>query len=283
MWWILGILCALFHSLSDYGYSKNGKESPTEVLAFGRVAATALVLWILVPLEGIPVFGPDLGRAYLVGIPIELFATLLYLKALKSSPLSITAPLFAISPAFLIFTEPLLLGESVSFIGALGVLLIVAGAYTLNINRVSEGFWGPIRSLTKERGALFMLGAAFLFSITANMGRLGVLNSSPLFFGASYFSLLSLALLVPVLLKRNVEKLFNISLLIPGLIAGLSVMFHMKGVALIQTGYFISVKRLSLLFSIILGVVLLKERAGKERFIAGLIMLVGVVTILLFR
>lgn len=283
MWILFGFLCALFHSLGDLFYRKAGKGESTELLTFGRMAYTSLVLWIFVLIEGIPEFGDDLLRAYYIGIPLELIATILYMKALQNSPLSIVAPLFAFSPAFILITGPIFLGEYTSVTGALGVLVIVVGAYLLNVSQVKMGYWEPFKSLSKERGARYMIGAALLFSITANMGRLGVTNSSPAFFGASYFTIIALILLIPVLRRKEFKRVTNRSVVIPGLAIALSVVFHLKGVELIQAGYFIAIKRLSMIISILLGIVILKEKSGKERLIGGTIMMLGVLIIILLR
>lgn len=283
MWIIFGVLCALFHSLGDLFYRKAGTGESTELLSFGRMAYTSLVLWLFVLFEGIPEFGDDLLRAYYIGIPLELIATLLYMKALQHSPLSIVAPLFAFSPAFILLTGPLFLGEYTSFTGALGVMVIVVGAYLLNVSQVKDGYFEPFKRLGKERGARYMIGAALLFSVTANMGRLGVTNSSPAFFGASYFTVLALVLLIPVIRRKEVPGVVRKTVLIPGIAIALSVIFHLKGIELIQASYFIALKRLSMIISIVLGIVILKEKSGKERLVGGTIMMLGVLIIVLLR
>jgi drug/metabolite transporter (DMT)-like permease len=131
-----------------------------------------------------------------------------------------------------------------------------------------------------------MIIVAFLFSITANLGKILVLKSSPLFFSSIYLPSLAIPFLFIALftsgekinqLKSNFNGLFFI-----GLFFALMTVFHMLAVQLVIVPYMISIKRTSSIFSVLYGHFLFKEKNIKERLLGALIMLIGAVLIILF-
>ncbi|MEK6678620.1 MAG: EamA/RhaT family transporter, partial [Nitrospirota bacterium] len=145
----------------------------------------------------------------------------------------------------------LILGELPDKSGAAGVILIAAGAYTLNLHMKKKGLLKPIMAIIKERGSLMMLIVSFIYSITSSLGKLAILHSSPIFFGALYFIILALAFTPIVMFKsRN-----NLGQIIKnykyfgflGFFHSLMVITHMVAMSLTQVTYMIAVKRTSLL------------------------------------
>jgi hypothetical protein len=72
--------------------------------------------------------------------------------------------------------------------GFFGILFVVAGSYILNLKDLKKGVLEPFKSIAREKGCLYMISAASIFSDTSNEGKILVLKSSPLFFGAIYLS-----------------------------------------------------------------------------------------------
>lgn len=99
---------------------------------------------------------PEIDWIFLIVLVIRgvlnAFVSVIYIKAIKISPLSLTLPMLTFTPIFLLLTSPLIVGEFPSIIGVLGIILIVLGAYTLNIKDVKKGFFSPFKSLVKEKG-----------------------------------------------------------------------------------------------------------------------------------
>ena len=70
-----------------------------------------------------------------MALPAEVLALFCYLKAIQVSPLGLTMPFLAFTPLFVIGTAWLFLGEVPSAAGVGGVVLVVAGAYALNLHQ----------------------------------------------------------------------------------------------------------------------------------------------------
>jgi uncharacterized membrane protein len=190
------------------------------------------------------------------------------------------------TPLFLILTSPLILGEFPGMTGTLGILLIVFGAYMLNVKEVKKGLLSPFKALGKEKGPILMLAVAFIWSITCNIDKIGVINSNPIFWLIFFNLFLSLVLTPTMLIKsrRSLKQIpFNLKALIPiGAFSGLTGIFQMNAINVGLVPYIISIKRTSAIFSILYGYFIFKEVHIKERLLGACIMIVGVVLIAIF-
>ena len=209
---------------------------------------------------------------------------ILYTRALQISPLSLTVPLLSLTPVFTILTSFLILGESPDRSGVCGILLIVVGAYFLNVDLSKKGILQPIKAVWIERGSLLMICVAFIYSITSNLGKLAIHHSSPAFMVAFYLPLISLALL-PLAVRSGMRltqlRAGGSLFFLIGASQALMALCHFVAVSMILVSYMISVKRLSLLLSVVLGKVFFHEEHLKERLLGSFLMVTGVVLILL--
>lgn len=282
IWFVYSILCAFFLSLMDVATKKLSSSIGEFEIALGRIGFAVPVLWLFALFEGIPPVNGKIIGVYLFSLPLEAAATLLYIRALSLSPLSLTVPFLSFTPVFLLATSPVMMGERAGPAGVIGVMLIALGAYALNLGSIRQGSFAPLRALIRERGSLLMLAVALIYSVTANFGKMGVLYSSPSFFAATYFSLLALALLVVVLLKKGRVGVFRREMLPLGLLSGVMITFHMLAIELINVSYMIAVKRSSLLFGILFGALVFREKGLRERLPAGVLMMIGILFLAVF-
>jgi drug/metabolite transporter (DMT)-like permease len=227
----------------------------------------------------LPQLGPEFWTALLVSGSLNVVATVLYMKAIKASDLSLTVPMVAFSPLFLLLTSPLLLGETSGLGGTAGVFLIVAGAYRLKAGENKAGLLGPLRALLAERGPRLMLLVALLWSVSANFDKIGVRNSSPLLWAAALNMFIAAALSPLVLHRRRGKKLSPDDLkglFLIGTAGGLGSICQMTAITLTLVPYVIAIKRTSILMSGLWGHLRLGEAGLRERAPAALLMAAGV-------
>jgi drug/metabolite transporter (DMT)-like permease len=226
-----------------------------------------------------PIIGGLFWQAILIQGVMLALTTLIYMSAIRYSPLSVSLPMLAFTPAFMLITSPLILGEQPSFLGISGILLIVIGAYFLNVQRFREGPLTPFKALTEERGPLMMLFVAFIWSVTANIDKIGVINSSPLFYSTIVMGAISIGLTIMMLFKskdypRQIKNNFW-GLLPIGFFFALGIASQMTAIELTLAPFVISVKRTSILVGSIYGFVFFHETNVKERVLSTLLMLLG--------
>ena len=104
-----------------------------------------------------------------IQIPFEVLAYYLYLKAIRSSPLSLSIPYLGFTPVFSILTAAILLGEKISYQGALGTFIVTVGAYVINIERPVYHPLAPLKAIFKSPGARYMLAVALIWSLTSTL------------------------------------------------------------------------------------------------------------------
>ncbi|MGB9716721.1 MAG: EamA family transporter [Thermodesulfovibrionales bacterium] len=285
-WVILSLISAFTLATSD-AFTKKALTSNNEyIVAWMRLILSLPLL--LLSLLFIPF--PQLDRffyiAFFLSLPLELLSIVLYIKALRLSPLSLTLPFLALTPLFLIFVSYIIVGEKVSLLGGLGIFLIALGSYTLNINKIKDGLFEPIRAITKEKGSLLMIGVSFIYSITSSLGKVAIAHSSPLFFGATYFTALVL-IFTPIALYKGRNDFmvssrrhqFSFSILLPGIFYSLMVISHMLAMSIGKVAYVISVKRMSLLIGVFYGWLFFREENIKERLLGAMLMFIGFVMV----
>jgi len=232
---------------------------------------------------------PSLDRTFWIAtfcaLPLEIVAIILYTKALKISPMSLTIPFLALTPLFLIFISYFILGEKVSLYGGIGIMLMAVGGYALNLHKVKKDLVAPIKAIFREKGSLMMIAVAFIYSFTSSLGKLAIEHSSPVFFGSFYFILVAL-FFTPIAISRSSEKLViskkdMMPLMYIGLTYAIMIIFHMIAISMTQVAYMISVKRMSLFFSIFYGYLIFKEKNIRERTFGSIIMFSGFLLIIL--
>lgn len=278
-WIILSILTALAVASQDAWVKKYfSKYNPWEM---GTMIFVYSLPFLLISLCFIRI--PELDAVFFwcfaVSLPLNAAAFLLYVYAIRISPLSLTLPYLAFTPVFMLFTGKLFLGELPSLYPFIGILFVVAGSYVLNINPLDRTFLGPFTAFRREPGARIMLFVAFLFSFAAVIGKQGMLHSSVMFFSVSFFTAMNLTL--PLLLLASGKAKWKHYLespvkgLIGGLILYLHVILHAHAITLTKAVYMISLKRLSILFGILYGKWLFRETriltrlAGSGMMVAG--------------
>ena len=285
VWFIFAFLSAFFESMKDIFCKKTLKSIDEYIVSWSlRFFSLPFLLPLLFFIE-IPSLGNSFWPALLVGGILKVMTTIFYMKAIKHSDLSITVPMITFTPLFLLITSPLIVGESPSFFGLIGVLLIVLGSYTLNIKQKHQGYLAPFKALVKEKGPRLMLLVAFIWSITSNFDKIGVQNSSPIFWVISTNIFITLILFPIMLFKsKNIIKQIQTSykFLIPiGLISSLALIFQMIAINLTLVAYVISIKRTSTIISVLFGYFIFKEKGIKERLLGVIIMVLGVLFITL--
>jgi uncharacterized membrane protein len=290
--YIYAILSALFEALRNVS-GKMGLKDMDEYLvtwAFGFFALPFLVF----PYLFISI--PSLGNQYWIALIsdgiLNVIATILQLKAMKHSDLSLVIPLTSFTPLFLLIMAPLILGQYPTFLGIIGVILIVIGSYILNIKRriittqrKNSDYLDPFKAMVKEKGPKLMLIAAFLLSITSSIDKIGISNSSPLFWAVSVHVFTSVTL-APVLIHEfhNHTKLteMDIKLLFAvGIFSALSLVTQYIAITALLVPYVIAIKRTSALISVLFGYLIFKEKGIKGRLAGSVIMVLGVVIIAL--
>lgn len=288
--WVLFALISAFTLATSDALTKKALSLHNEYLiAWMRLLLSLPFLFLSVLFVPMPSLDSNFYIAFISALPLEITAIIFYIKALKISPLSLTLPFLSLTPVFLIIVPFILLGEKISFTGTIGVLLIAVGGYVLNLKEFKKGVFEPFIAIRKQKGSIFMIMVALIYSFTSSLGKMAIEHSSAIFFGAAYITVLVI-LFTPIALYKGRDELQMIfhsgalkSSILPGLFSSLMIISNMIALSLTKVAYMISVKRLSLLIGVFYGHMLFKESDIKERLVGAVLMFAGFVFIVIYH
>jgi transporter family protein len=229
-----------------------------------------------------------LGAALLNGA-----ATLLSTHALADADASLVSPLLTFNPAVTLIVAWLALGETPGVRQAMGVAVILLGAYVLEASALRGGLAAPLRTLLRRPGTVLAVLASALWGITTVLEKLAIEHvqphSGPLVALAS--TLLLVAFLTPgALVPRRgatapaadtgpggLGKLRSerATVVTAALLAGLAPLFGFSAIAVGLVGYVTALFKLSAVLTVVWGWLFLKEGSVRQRFVGALVMVVG--------
>lgn len=285
LWAILSVLSGLGDSVI-FALMKKLKQVNNSIVVWVQYAFALPFLFILLYFNYPQKINPNVYWIALLNGILLILSTYLISKAVKISDLSISMPMLSATPMFLVVTSYFMLKELPTFYGFIGILLIVIGAYAIHIKDYQKGFFYPFRSLFKDRGAFQVLIVAFIFSIAANLGKIGVLYSNPIFYSfvAYFFISIMMAPLIFYNLDKKIKEIkvnFK-SILLLGISSAFMILTYSYAVLTSIVPYVISLKRSSVIFAIFFGYFMFKEKNIKYSLIGTIIMLMGGILITLF-
>ena len=282
LWFFLSVLTALSVAARDVSIKTYDQLTPPEIAALELSWSLPLLLlgcfWV--PL---PELDQTFWWMFILSIPINILAYILYLYAIKISPLSLTVPFLAFTPVFMVLTGFFVLDEKINAWGGLGIGFIVIGSYILNFKKIQFGILKPFAALLYEKGSWFMLIVASLFAFAAVIGKKAMLHSSALYFTYYFFLIFNILILSALLiskqssLKKIMQNYRKGSWL--GALLIIHISCHGLAITISTAVYMVAIKRSSILFSVLMGWLILKEEDIKYRGIGTILMFMGMLFI----
>lgn len=283
-WFILTLVVAVSIAVRDVSIKTYEDLHPMEIalleLSWAIPALTAGLFFI-----EIPSLDQTFWWTFIISIPINCFAYILYLYAIKISPITLSVPFLAFTPALMIVTGFFILGETINFWGGTGIALIILGSYILHYKKNQRSLLAPFAAFVHEKGSWFMLGVAILFAFAAVIGKKAMLHSSPLFFSYSFFLVFNATVLAGLLIRGKIDWRRIVRNSRKGIWLGslllVHISFHAMAISITTAVYMIAVKRSSILFTVLLSWLILKESDIRYRGIGTLLMFAGMTLITL--
>ena len=290
-WLALSLICAFTLASSDAAAKHWLRTAGAREMVVVRLGLSGLLLtpWVLTfDLPPLPL--PFWGWLALI-MPLEIAAMLMYMRAIRDYPLALTVPYLAFTPVLVAVTGWLVLGETVSGNGLLGILLVVAGSWLLNFEPTSEQadrlsvgrLLAPLKAIVVNPGSRLMLMTAAIYAVTSVGGKAAMQWMPAEQFGAFYFAVLGAIVLLLAAITHpqslRIHRHGAIALLVVAGFMAVMVVTHFMALAQVEAAYMIAVKRTSLLFGMLYGTILFGERHLGRHLLAGGLMIAGVAAI----
>ena len=284
MWFLYAFLFAVITSVSVI-VAKRVMKNVDEYLylAISNLFAVPFLFLIVVYFYEIPRVDGTFFRAIILGSIVGIFAAVFAYRAIKISEISAISPISAFNPVFTAVISFIFLHEVISGKSVFGILLICFGAYLLELSKAENDLLGPIKSLTTNPGVRLSLAAYFLWAITPVFEKTAILHTFPKV--PPFVSLVGLSFttvaFILMAIKKSKKSLPEIRNLLPiflivGVLGGLGQALAMVAFSLGELGLTTAVFKLSMIFTVVLGWILLKEQNVKDRLLGSFVMLLGV-------
>jgi len=217
--------------------------------------------------------GLTIGGAFLLNI------------AYKDCEISTVSPLLNINPLFVILISYIVLGEVLTLVQFFGVLLILSGGYIVTLSSV-KNFFKPFTSMPKKY-FLIVLSTLVLWSFCPVLIRVVLVDTDTLTY-MFFYTLFMLSILVLFMIIWNkFSDVLSLAktgwplLLVTSLFWVASDFLQMAALAIPTTvvSLIMPVKRISNLFTVILGGNLFNEKNLILKSMACAVMLVGLFVI----
>lgn len=206
----------------------------------------------------------------------QLFTAVSY----KYADVSMVYPITTSSPLFIVIWAYFLLDERVSLMGILGIVLVLAGCYIMNVTKGSgkSGLYG----------ILIAFLAAFIYSFGAMADKMGVGTVNThlyIMLMADFMSFYSVMFTVIAHRKSGtLHRRVNVPIqwklvFLGGLAMAASTVTYRLGLVDMQISYASALRQLSSFFGVLMGIFFLKESYGKQRVIGSIVIIAGITLI----
>jgi uncharacterized membrane protein len=283
-WFILALISSMTLSLREFAVKRSPKAVSSAFMSWGiNMFMFFIFLCMSLVYRNACMITPSYVKILIIAAIMDAMATLLYLSAIKHGSLSKTIPMLCFIPVVQLFVTPVLVHENLSLTGVLGVLIVVFGSYILNMESW-DGLFSPIRSVFRDKSTRMMLAVALIWGVSSSFHKMGVKQTNALFWGVTEIGLISM-ILFPFAWWTD-GKNFNVlnirKTLWPAVFSSMTVLTYYAAINIGPVAYVSSVRRLGVLISMVLGIIILKEKAQNLSFVGGIIMIVGACVISLF-
>ncbi|MGD9851874.1 MAG: EamA family transporter [Nitrospirales bacterium] len=281
-WILLALLAAFIESLKDLSSKASLRTISPQLagLAASAVPIPILLIFLLLS-SGWPPVDSRFFLALVLSGSLNVFGMFQFMRALQESDLSLAVPLISFTPIFLLVTSPIVVGDIPTAQDISGIACIVGGTYLLHLHSFRRGLFAPFKAIWDQPGPRRMLFVAFIYSFTSNFDKMGVQHSSPLLWSLSITTFMAIGFLlllryVPWAEHSPPQGRALMVLLLIGVFQGLVLLVQNHALLSGPVPSVIALKRTSILFAVIWGILFLRESHSRERLAGAMLMIIGI-------
>ena len=276
----LALSSAFLHAIRDFLIVR----SPDKTAFSWLLRALGLLMIAPVALLYFPVQISATGWILIVASALtHSFYALSLARAYETGALSVVYPIARSAPIFVVLWSVLIWRESFTLAGLAGVSLVVLGAFRLQASAQSEpSFRSMLRDMFRIPALRFAWLTALLVATYSLIDDRAVASIDPVVYLPLYGTItcaLMLLLMGPGQ-RAGICRVWsgNRWAVVGAAIASLgSYLLALYAMRLGNVGYVVGIRQVSILFSVLLGWLLLKESQGKLRVAAACLMIAGIV------
>ena len=278
---VLVLLSALFHAVRSLFTKESGDKQVFLWLysLFALLFFAPLFFYILLR-DGIT---NPAAYAWCVGSGFIHFLYWIFLtESFQQGDLSHVYPIMRSSPALVLAIAVIFLGEQVSVQGVSGILLVAAGVYIINMRRISGAdLLAPIKSIAGDRATQFAFLTLIAVAFYSIVDKMAVADLHPILF--AFLQLFcGMCFYTPfILCRKNTGMIRNEwhtgwkRIILAGAIGITGYSLILIAFTIERVSYIVGLRQISIVFAVLMGSHLLKEKHRGIRLAGALIIFSG--------
>ena len=285
MWIVFAFGAALFAGLTSILAKCGIKNTDSNVATALRTIVVLIFSWIMVFISGSQSTLTSINTKTLVFLILSGIATgaswLCYFKALQIGDVNKVTPIDKSSTILTMIMAFILLGEEITLIKAIAMVLIGIGTYLMITKKENV-------KVEKKNNAwlIYALGSAIFASLTSILGKIGIEGiDSTLGTAIRTIVVLIMAWIVVFVTKkqntiRNIDKSSWIFLFLSGLATGGSWLCYYRALQTGPASVVVPLDKLSILVTIAFSYIVFKEKLNKKSALGLLLIVIGTLSLL---
>ena len=285
MWIIFAFGSALFAGLTSILAKCGIKNTDSNVATALRTIIVLIFSWIMVFISKSQSTLYNINTKTLIFLILSGIATgaswLCYFKALQIGDVNKVTPIDKSSTILTMLMAFIFLGEEITFIKGISVILIGIGTYLMIIKK---------ENVTVENKSnawlIYALGSAIFASLTSILGKVGIENiDSTLGTAIRTIVVLIMAWIVVFVSKkqntiRDIDKNSWIFLFLSGIATGGSWLCYYRALQMGPASIVVPIDKLSILVTIVFSYIVFKEKLNKKSALGLLLIVIGTLSLL---
>ena len=285
MWIIFAFGSALFAGLTSILAKCGIKNTDSNVATALRTIIVLIFSWIMVFISKSQSTLYNINTKTLISLILSGIATgaswLCYFKALQIGDVNKVTPIDKSSTILTMLMAFIFLGEEITFIKGISMILIGIGTYLMIIKK---------ENVTVENKSnawlIYALGSAIFASLTSILGKVGIENiDSTLGTAIRTIVVLIMAWIVVFVTKkqntiRDIDKNSWIFLFLSGIATGGSWLCYYRALQMGPASVVVPIDKLSILVTIVFSYIVFKEKLNKKSALGLLLIVIGTLSLL---
>jgi drug/metabolite transporter (DMT)-like permease len=284
-WYVFSLLSALFSSFAAVTQKK--------VLFKNKALEFSSILALFNLVLAIPfLFFIDFQTLNILNISVLFLKSvlgaitfLLVMLGIKKLEISRALPLLVLTPGIVAIFAFITLGETLTIIEIIGIILLIAGTYIFSLKK--QKIKTPLKEAINPKGHYYIILALILFAVTSILDK-AILNNFKLplnaFMGFQHL-FLGIIFSIMILTQKNSQfkKTFTKTWKLILLISFFTITYrytHLLAIKSAPVALALSIKRISVFFAVILGGTLFREHNLIKKIIATAIMTIGAILVI---
>lgn len=285
MWIIFAFGSALFAGLTSILAKCGIKNTDSNVATALRTIIVLIFSWIMVFISKSQSTLYNINTKTLIFLILSGMTTgaswLCYFKALQIGDVNKVTPIDKSSTILTMLMAFIFLGEEITFIKGISMILIGIGTYLMIIKK---------ENVTVENKSnawlIYALGSAIFASLTSILGKVGIENiDSTLGTAIRTIVVLIMAWIVVFVSKkqntiRDIDKNSWIFLFLSGIATGGSWLCYYRALQMGPASIVVPIDKLSILVTIVFSYIVFKEKLNKKSALGLLLIVIGTLSLL---